>query len=185
MAKKANGRVTPVEVVQSHIFLLRGCRVMLDRDLAELYGVETRVLNQGVKRNLARFPIDFMFRMTASECKEFFASRSQTVILKRGQNLKHLPLVFTEHGAVMLANVLKSPAAIRAGIQVVRAFVNLRNAVAAGRDVARKVFEIEARLKGHDAEFDRIFASLDSLLNPSDSEPPKRPIGFLPSSARR
>jgi hypothetical protein len=96
------------------------------------------------------------------------------VILKRGEHRKHLPYVFTEHGAVMLAS-----------IQVVRAFVSLRNAVAAGRDGARKIWEIEGRLKGHDAEFDSIFASLESLLNPPDSEPPKRPIGFLPEPARR
>jgi hypothetical protein len=150
-----------------------------------LYGVESRVLNQAVKRNSARFPTDFMFRMTASEWKDFLSLRSQTVILKRGEHRKHLPYVFTEHGAVMLANVLKSPTAIRASIQVVRAFVSLREAVAAGRDVARKIFEIEARLKGHDAEFDSIFASLESLLSPPESDVPKRPIGFLPEPARR
>jgi len=85
----------------------------------------------------------------------------------------------------MLANVLKSSTAIRASIQVVRAFVSLRNAVALGRDVARKIFEIEARLKGHDAELDSIFGSLESLLNPPDADVPKRPIGFLPEPARR
>jgi hypothetical protein len=137
-------------------------------------------------RNLARFPRDFMFQMTASEWKDFCALRSQIVILKQGEHRKHLPYVFTEHGAVMLASILKSPTAIRASIQVVRAFVSLRNAVAAGRDVARKIWEIEARLKGHDAEFDKIFGTLEFLLSPpADSEPPKRPIGFLPEPARR
>ena len=124
MAKKPEHALIPLEVIEGKIFVLRGHRVMLDRDLAELYGVETRALNQAVKRNRARFPDDFMFRLTAAETKTALSLRSQIVTLKRGRHIKYLPYVFTEHGAVMLANVLKSAVAVRASIQVVRAFVH-------------------------------------------------------------
>jgi hypothetical protein len=115
----------PLEAIESRIFVLRGHRVMLDRDLAELYGVQTKALNQAVKRNSDRFPEDFMFKLTMEEAALSLASRSQIVTLNRGQNVKYAPHVFTEQRAVMLANVLKSPVAIRASIQVVRAFVRL------------------------------------------------------------
>jgi hypothetical protein len=185
MAKKANGRSAPVEVIQNRIFLLRGCRVMLDCDLAEIYGVETRVLNQAVKRNTARFPKDFMFRVTTVEVDTVLLSRSQTVMLKRGKNVKHLPHVFTEHGAIMLANVLKSKAAIRASIRVVRAFMNLRQSLAISESLARKISAIEDKLGHHDAELDSIFSALRTLLNPpEDAERAKRPIGFLPPPER-
>src|SRR5277367_1951123 len=131
MPTKTNGKIQKAEVIsldviERGIVALRGHRVLLDRDLATLYGVETRTLNQAVKRNLDRFPSDFMFRLTVKEAREHFYSRSQAVILKRGENVKYLPYVFTEHGAVMLANVLKSGPAVRASIQVVRAFLRIR-----------------------------------------------------------
>jgi len=114
MPKPDQGLI-PLEVIEGKILVLRGRRVMLDRDLAELYGVETRVLNQAVNRNSDRFPDDFMFRLTFQEGKAVLPSRSQFVTLKRGQNIKYQPHVFTEHGAVMLANVLRSPVAATAG----------------------------------------------------------------------
>src|SRR5690348_8112406 len=120
--KKSEHALIPLEVIEQRIFVLRGHRVMLDRDLALLFQVETRALNQAVKRNLERFPADFMFRLTAREAKDLLLSKSQSVILKRGANVKHRPYAFTEHGAVMLANLLKSPRAVRVSIQVVRAF---------------------------------------------------------------
>src|SRR5512135_2771136 len=122
--------LVPLEGIESKILQMRGRRVMLDRDLAGLYGVETRVLNQAVSRNKERFPDDFMFQLTLAEGKAVMALRSQLVILKRGQNIKFRPYAFTEHGAVMLANVLRSPVAMRASIQVVRAFVRLRQMLA-------------------------------------------------------
>src|SRR5271169_5646346 len=111
--------------IERQILVLRGHRVMLDRDLAEIYGVKLKRLNEQVKRNRDRFPDDFMFQLTLEEGKLVILSRSQIATLKRGENVKYRPHVFTEHGAVMLANVLRSPVAVRASIQVVRAFVNL------------------------------------------------------------
>jgi hypothetical protein len=136
---KSDRALIPIEAIEGKIFVLRGHRVMLGRDLAELYGVETRVLNQAVSRNGDRFPDDFMFHLTLEEGKAVLLSRSQFVTLKRGQNIKYRPHVFTEHGAVMLANVLKSPVAVRASIQVVRAFVHLRQMIASNEDLARKI----------------------------------------------
>ena len=109
----ANGNTAPIE---STILVVRNRRVMLASDLAKIYGVETRVLNQAVKRNRDRFPEDFTFRLTGGEASAVAASRSQSVILKRGRNIKYLPYVFTEHGAIMAANVLNSPHAVRMSV---------------------------------------------------------------------
>src|ERR1700693_58532 len=140
MAKKPETRnIIPLETIEQRIFVLRGHRVMLDRDLAELYGVVLKRLNEQVKRNQDRFPDDFMFQLTSEEGKAVTLSRSQIATLKRGENIKYQPYAFTEHGAVMLANVLRSPVAVRASIQVVRAFVNLRRTLATHKDLARKI----------------------------------------------
>ena len=150
---------------------------MLDRDLAELYGVETRVLNQAVKRNSDRFPEDFTFQLTPEETRDVLASRSQTVILKRGGNVKYRPFVFTEHGAVMVANVLKSPVAIRASIQVVRAFVYLRQLLVGHAGLVRKVEAIERKVGKHDHDLQSILVMLRKLLEPPQNSP-RRSIGF-------
>ena len=168
----------PIEVIERHIFVLRGHRVMLDRDLAALYGVETRALNQAVKRNRDRFPEDFMFQLTIEEATLIAASRSQIVTLKRGENTKYRPYVFTEHGAVMLANILKSTSAVYASIQVVRAFVRLRQILATNEDLARKVEALERKIGKHDSDLQGILQILQKLLSPP-SAPPKRPIGFV------
>ncbi|HEV8726083.1 MAG TPA: ORF6N domain-containing protein [Candidatus Binatia bacterium] len=120
----AGGETAPIE---KSILVVRGQRVILAADLAKIYGVETRVLNQAVKRNRERFPEDFTFRLTREEASAMAASRSQSVILKRGENIKYLPYVFTEHGAIMAANVLNSPHAVRMSVYVVRAFIRLRH----------------------------------------------------------
>jgi hypothetical protein len=172
-----------MEAIQSLIYALRGYRVMLDRDLADLYGVETRALNQAVQRNRSRFPEDFMFRLTLEEGRAVIASRSQNVILKWGENLKYAPYAFTEHGAVMLANVLKSARAVRASILVVRAFVSLRQMLATHEDLVRKVEAIERRVGKHDRELQEIIKMLRELLEPPPPQPPKRPIGFIPPHA--
>src|SRR5260370_16375776 len=143
MAKKPEHALMPLDVIEGKIFVLRGHRVMLDRDLAELYGVETRALNQAVKRNRARFPDDFMFRLTAAETKTALSLRSQIVTLKRGRHIKYLPYVFTEHGSVMLANVLKTAVAVRASIQVVRAFVHFRPFLSTNEQLAREIEALE------------------------------------------
>ncbi len=180
MAKTLEGQLVPLERIESRIFVLRGHRVMLDRDLAGLYGVATRVLNQAVKRNKDRFPEDFMFRLTKEESSLVLASRSQIVTLKRGQNIKYAPHVFTEHGAVMLANVLRSRVAIRASIQVVRAFVHLRQMLATHDDLARKIEAIERRVGRHDVELQEVLRILRKLLEPPPV-PPKRSLGFMPA----
>jgi len=166
-----------VEVITGKIFILRGHRVMLDRDLANLYGVETKALNQAVKRNQDRFPEDFMFRLTSEEAKAAISLRSQIVTLKRGQHIKYLPYVFTEHGVVMLANVLMSAVAVRASIQVVRAFVHLRQLLATNEQLARKIEALERKVGNHDADLQAILAMLRKILQPSPP-PPRRPFGF-------
>jgi hypothetical protein len=180
--KSAQRLLIPIEVIDNKIFILRGRRVMLDRDLAKLYGAETRALNQAVIRNSGRFPDDFMFQLTPDEGKAVLLSRSQSVILKRGQNIKYRPHVFTEHGAVMLANVLRSAVAVRASIQVVRAFVHLRQMLSANQDLARKIEALERKVGKHDTDLQAVLNVLKKLFEPPDllaNLPPKRPIGFL------
>jgi hypothetical protein len=175
--KAQKAEVISLDVIERRIVALRGHRVMVDRDLAALYCVETRTLNQAVKRNLDRFPSDFMFRLTPKEAAGRMASRSQSVILKRGQNVKHLPYVFTEHGAVMLANVLKSAPAVRASIQVVRAFVRIRQRLVTHEILARQLAKLAGKVGKHDIELKTVFLTLRGIL-----APPSRPqptIGFL------
>jgi hypothetical protein len=177
MAKKSDTRnIISLAAIESRIFALRGHRVMLDRDLAELYGVETRALNQAVKRNADRFPDDFSFKLTLEEAKAVLALRSQFVILRRGEHVKYAPFAFTEHGAVMLA--------VRASIQVVRAFVRLRQMLATNEDLARKIEAIELRVGKQDSDLEGILRIIKQLLVPP---PPagKRPIGFVSSPKTR
>jgi phage regulator Rha-like protein len=165
--------VVPVERIERAIFSIRGEKVMLDSDLAELYGVETRALNQAVKRNASRFPKDFMFQLTAEEAETIRLSRSQIVILKRGENIKYLPFAFTEHGALMLANVLNSERAAQTSVQVVRAFVRLRQMLASNAELARKLDAMERK---YDAQFKVVFDAIRQLMSPP--EPKRREIGF-------
>ena len=179
--KTQKAEVISLDVIERRITELRGHRVMLDRDLATLYGVETRTLNQAVKRNLDRFPTDFMFRLTPKEAAEHLPSRSQSVILKQGQNVKYLPYVFTEHGAVMLANILKSAPAVRASIQVVRAFVRIRQRLVAHEVLAKQLGKLAGKVGKHDIELRRVFMTLRGMLEPPMR--PKRKIGFLAAGA--
>jgi hypothetical protein len=173
--------VISLDVIERRILPLRGHRVILDRDIATLYGVETRTLNQAVKRNLDRFPSDFMFRLTPKEAAQHVPSRSQSVILKRGENVKHLPYVFTEHGAVMLANILKSAPAVRASIQVVRAFVRIRQQLVTHEALAKQLAKLAGKVGKHDIELQQVFTTLRAILEPPRR--PKRAIGFLASGA--
>lgn len=163
----------PAERIENAILSIRGEKVMLDSDLAELYGVETRVLNQAVKRNTSRFPVDFMFQLSAGEAETVRRSRSQSVILKRGGNIKYLPYAFTEHGALMLANVLNSERAAQTSVQVVRAFVRLRQMLASNAELARKLAALENK---YDAQFKVVFDAIRQLMSPPAK--PKREIGF-------
>jgi len=168
------GRLATVEDM---IVTLRGQRVILSSSLARLYGVEPRALNQAVRRNAARFPPDFAFRVSRREAADLHHSRSQSVILKRGANLKYPPLAFTEHGAIMAATVLNSERAVQMSIFVVRAFLKLREWVADQAALAVKLAELERRFGEHDHELHAIVETLRSLLEPPDEHPRPR-IGF-------
>ncbi len=165
-----------VEDVSRRIRFIRGQRVIMDSDLAELYGVETRVLNQAVKRNAARFPEDFVFQLAENEEESL---RSQIVILKkrRGEHRKFPPYAFTEHGAIMAANVLNSERAVTASVFVVRAFVKLREFLATHKELAQKLAELEQRLSTHDKAIRSLFDAIRQLM--VQPEPKKRTIGFL------
>ena len=145
------------------------------RDLAALYGVPTKVLNQGIQRNLDRFPPDFWFQLTADEAE---ALRSQIVTLKsgRGQHRKYLPHVFTEHGVVMAASVLNSPRAVEVSVFVVRAFVKLRQLVLAHKDLAGKLDQLERKVGSHDEAIKQLVAAIRHLM--ASPDPPKKEMGF-------
>ena len=166
----------PVDRIEKAILFMRGQKVMLDADLAELYGVETRVLVQAVKRNLDRFPNDFMFQLSTEEVD---ALRSQIVTLKggRGQHSKYPPYAFTEQGVAMLSSVLHSPRAIQVNIEIMRAFIRLRQMLASHIELARKLDALE---KKYDSQFKQVFDVIRQLMLPPATK--KRPIGFRTGS---
>lgn len=162
--------IVPIERIEQRIILVRGQKVMLDRDLAELYGVETKALNQAVKRNADRFPEDFMFRLEPDEKSELVTK------CDRFESLKHstaLPSVFTEQGVSMLSSVLKSRSAVEVNIAIMRTFVRLRKMLESHRDLAQRLEELEAK---YDEQFRVVFDALRELMKPP--EPKKNPIGF-------
>ena len=164
--------ILPRERIERSILLIRGHKVLLDADLAELYGVETRALLQAVSRNQKRFPKDFMFQMSK---EEYELLRSQIVISKKGRGgRRYLPYVFTEQGVAMLSSVLRSERAVQVNIEIMRAFVRLRELVATHKDLARK---LEALEKRYDAQFKVVFAAIRELMAPPT--PKTRKIGFL------
>jgi phage regulator Rha-like protein len=183
VAKKTKA-LAAIEQIDTMICSIRGTRVMLDRDLAQIYGVPTKVFNQAVKRNAARFPEDFMFRLTKEEAEEVRVSRSQIVTLKRGQNIKYLPYAFTEYGALMAANILNSARAVQMSIFVVRAFAKMREALRGTPELARKLAALEkkltSRLDVHEAAIVQVLQEVMQILNPPPAPPPPpRPqIGF-------
>jgi hypothetical protein len=163
-----------IETVENTILLVRGQRVMLDSDLAAIYGVSTMRLNEQLRRNRKRFPSDFAFQLTR---EEFAALISQSAISKKGRGGRRtLPWVFTEHGAIMLASVLNSEIAIEASIRVVRAFVRLREIVSANAELGARFAQLERRLDSHDEAIAQLFAAIRQLLAPVREK--KREIGF-------
>ena len=160
--------------LQSAIHLIRGHRVMLDSDLAMIYGVTTKRLNEQLKRNRPRFPADFAFQLTV---QEFGTLKSQIATSSSHGGKRKLPWVFTEHGALMLASVLNSAIAVQASVRVVRAFVRLREMVAANAPLAAKLEELERRFDSHDEAIANLFATLKQLLEPPEARK-RREIGF-------
>ncbi len=159
------------EQVEKRILLLRGCKVILDNDLADLYEVEVKQLKRQVRRNRDRFPTDFMFELSK---QEYESLRRHFGTLKRGEHSKYLPYAFTEQGVTMLSSVLQSRRAVRVNIEIMRAFVRLREMLATHKDLARK---LEALEKKYDAQLRVVFDAIRQLMKPP--EPEKRKIGFL------
>jgi len=171
--KVSDNLMIPKERIERIIFLIRGQKVILDRDLADLYEVATKALNQAVKRNERRFPPDFMFRLTKEEKKELVTN------CDRFQTLKHssvLPSAFTEQGVAMLSSVLNNERAIQVNVAIMRAFVRLRQLLASHKELAQKLEELERHLKVHDEHIQAIFSAIRQLMA-APEKPPKK-IGF-------
>jgi ORF6N domain len=180
----SNQTLSRVDKIDSLIRTIRGQKVILDFDLAHIYDVPTKALNQAIKRNAVRFPPDFMFQLTKEEAEIEFRSRSQFVTLKRGMNIKYRPYAFTENGAIMAANVLNSPEAVRMSVFVVRAFVKMRDLLGGTKELARQLADLEkkltARLDVHESVIVDVLRRIMEILDPPPlpPEPPKRRIGF-------
>ncbi|MCR4334582.1 MAG: ORF6N domain-containing protein [Patescibacteria group bacterium] len=154
--------IIPTETIERKIFLIRGHKVMLDADLARLYGIETRILVQAVKRNLAKFPEDFMFQITPNE---FLTLRSQFVISKSGKGgRRYLPYAFTEHGVAMLSSVLKSPRAVQMNISIIRAFIKLQEILLTHKELAQKMESLERKQKDQGDQVTEIYSFIKNLL---------------------
>ena len=178
MSKTAKTLMISDELVMNKIYFIRGQKVMLDRDLAELYQVETRTLNQAVRRNIDRFPGDFMFQLTELEFQDW---KSQIVISNSERmGLRKLPLAFTEQGVAMLSSVLNSETAIRVNIQIIRVFTRMRQMLLTHKDILLQLEKMERKLTGHDEDIQLIFKYLKQLLNPPQQ--PRKRIGFKTSN---
>jgi hypothetical protein len=188
---KKTESIVPVEKIGRLILVIRGQRVMLDSDLAEMYGVPTKVLNQAVRRNLDRFPADFMFKLNNQEVRNLrsqFVTSNATgeppdeddfapLLEKAGRGgRRYLPYVFTEHGAIMAANVLNSDRAVQASVYVVRAFVKLREFLSSHKEMGHKLKELEARLDSHDDDIRALVSAIRQLMAPPAK--PRKRIGF-------
>jgi len=170
----------PSDLIETKIFLVRGRRVMLDADIAILYGVPTKVLNQAVKRNERRFPPDFVFSLTKEEKYELVTNCDR---LSRLKHSSALPRAFTEQGVAMLSSVLSSERAIDVNIEIMRAFIRLRSITSAHRELAGKLTELEKRIEGHDDEIKIIFQAIKQLI--TTPEKPRKKIGFIVKEKQR
>lgn len=166
--------ILPADRIESRIFLVREQKVILDSDLAKLYGVTTKRMNEQVKRNKDRFPSDFMFQLSSAET-EALRSQNATSEHARGGR-RYRPYAFTEHGAIMAASVLNTPRAVEVSVYVVRAFINLRETIGTHKELARKFAELEQRMETHDEDISALFEAIRQLMEPPD-KPAKR-IGF-------
>lgn len=176
MSKKETALVVPDEIVMNKIYLIRGQKVMLDRDLAELYDVETKRLKEAVKRNLTRFPVDFMFELTQTEVEVL---RSQIATSKTGRGgARYLPMVFTEHGVLMLSTVLNNERAINVNIQIIRIFTQMRKMLTDTTEIRLEIEKIKKKLDNHDKNMELVFQYLDELLEKKENPKERKPIGF-------
>jgi hypothetical protein len=179
MTASTRTALVPLERITCAILVLRGQRIILDRELAAIYGVTTKLLNEQVKRNTERFPEDFMFQLTAQEA-ELSRSHFATLNSGRGHNIKYLPYAFTEHGAIQASNILSSPRAVAMSVYVVRAFVQLREILASNKDLARKLASLERSLIAlhlkTQRQFKEVYEAIRALANPP--APKRRGIGF-------
>lgn len=183
-----NANIIPIESISSRIYLIRGMKVMLDSDLAELYGVPTKRLNEQVRRNASRFPSDFMFRLSTEELKHFNRSQFATGSSKasnlsqfaigsqKHRDPKLLPYAFTEHGVAMLSSVLRSPQAVEMNIFIIRAFIRLREILSSNKELADKVREIEREQRLQNRHINSIYDMLSKLMK--EPVKAKEPIGF-------
>lgn len=172
--KSEETALAALDAIERKIFVIRGQKVMLDSDLAALYGVATKVFNQAVGRNLQRFPEDFRFQLTT---EEFEFLRSQIVTSKTGGGRRYLPYVFTEQGVAMLSGVLNSERAVQVNIGIMRAFVNMRKMLSANEEVSKKLAAIENKLGNHDEHFKKVFTAIRLLMNPPSKS--DKQIGFV------
>jgi hypothetical protein len=168
--------IEELEAAARSIQVVRGQSVILGTDLASVYGVSTKALNQAVRRNMNRFPPDFAFRLSRREVAELLRSRSQNVTLKRGDNIKYAPLAFTEHGAVMAATILKSDRAAAMSVYVVRAFLRLRAWAVGQAELAQRLSLLDQRVGAHDQDLKTIITTIRQMVAPP--EPRRRRIGF-------
>jgi ORF6N domain-containing protein len=177
----ASVKLIPVEFIERKIYLIRGCKVMLDSDLAELYQVPTKRLNEAVRRNLRRFPADFMFQLSEEELENL---RSQIATSSSGHGgRRNAPYAFTEHGVAMLSSVLTSDRAVELNILIIRAFVRLREYLATHKDLARKLEDVERTQPEHGAHIEQIYGYIQRLIEPVPDSP-KRRIGFAAEGER-
>ena len=181
MSKKTNQLTVPDEIISSKIYLIRGKKVIIDQDLAKLYHVETKVLKQAVRRNIERFPEDFMFELSN---QEFTILRSQIATSSWG-GTRYVPMVFTEQGVAMLSSVLNSACAIMVNIQIMRVFTKVRELLVDNLSIRLEIEEIRKQLSNHDKNIDLVFSYLDELIEKHDNPKPRKAIGFKTSSGNK
>jgi phage regulator Rha-like protein len=173
------------KILANKIYFIRGQKVMIDRDLAELYGVQTKQLKRQVDRNIERFPLDFMFQLTKEEYRsrcqigtlnDDSPSKLQGTILKRGENLKYLPYAFTEQGVAMLSSVLNSKQAIAVNIQIIRVFTKMRELISSNKEILMKLEQLEKKVGNNSDDIEEIFSALKDLINPDLI--PRKVVGY-------
>ena len=175
MAKKEVSISIPEEIILNKIYLLRGFKIILDSDLAELYQVETKQLKRQVKRNIERFPSDFMIELTKDE---YDSLRSQFGTLKRGEHSKFLPYAFTEHGVLMLSSVLNSPKAIQVNIQIMRIFTRIRQMLSDNTELRLAIEKLERKTENHTKNIEVVFKYIDELMDKAEKPRPRKEIGY-------